>query len=326
MNERAFIESRWQDWTRLEGLVEALEKGRLRTHKEIQEILRLYRRAASDLAEAQTHFAGSEVLDKLQLLVGRSYGAIYQKPEKQLGAAVYVTRTLPQTFRSNFGYFIFALTVFAFGLIVGAVVVQADERWAELCLPTAAIESIQRGELWTNLLSVVPSSIISAFVLYNNAVVCFTVFALGLSLGIGTICVLFLNGMVIGTTMSLSWNHGILGQLGSFVVGHGVLEISAVLLCGAGGLMMGEALVRPGRYRRLDALRIRAREALALAVGAVPFLAAAGFIEGYISPGDLHQPLKYALGVGTGTMLYLYLFTSGRRAEPQPGDAEAPVT
>ena len=90
--------------------------------------------------------------------------------------------------------------------------------------------------------------------------------------------------------------------------------------------MMGEAMVKPGRYRRLDALRIRARQALALALGAVPFLAAAGFIEGYISPGDLNQPLKYILGIGTGAVLYLYLFTSGRRAEPQHRDAEAPLT
>jgi uncharacterized membrane protein SpoIIM required for sporulation len=77
--------------------------------------------------------------------------------------------------------------------------------------------------------------------------------------------------------------------------------------------MLGDALARPGPYRRLDALRVRARDAAVLVVAAIPFLAEAGFIEGYISPGEVLVPAKYLLGILTGALMYAYLFTAGRR-------------
>lgn len=313
MNERAFAEGRREDWNRLRELLEGLERRRLGGRGEVQELLRRYRRAASDLAEADTNFPGSAAAEELHMLVGRAYGAIYRQPEERLGVSGFVLRKLPCTFRKNVGYFLFALATFVCACVTGIAVCSADERWTEFFLPPAAIEALERGELWTEVVfSVIPSPAISALVFYNNAFVCFTAFALGLSLGVGTLYVLFVNGLMLGTAIWLCWKHAMLDQLAQFVVGHGVLEISAIMMAGAAGLMLGDALARPGRYRRLDALRVRARDAAALAVGAIPFLALAGFVEGFLSPAHFPAPAKYAVGLGTGCLLYLYLFLCGR--------------
>jgi len=318
MRQSAFVESRRRDWARLEELLGALE-GRRRLGREgARELLRLYRRAAADLAEAQTRFPDSELRQELELLVGRAYAAVYRQPDEPVGASRLFAQRVPQAFRANLGYFGFALATFTLAFVLGAAIVTMAERWAELCLPPAAIESVRRGELWTNFFGLLPSSVVSTVVFYNNAMVCFSAFALGVTFGLGTLYVLFVNGLMLGSALSLCWRHGMLAELGGFVVGHGVIEISAILLAATGGLMLGDALARPGPYRRLDALRIRAREAATLAVGALPFLAAAALIEGAISTGDTGGPGRYALGLAGGVLMYAYLLTGGRGRARRP--------
>ena len=312
MNEAQFAANRRGDWLRLDEAMSALEHGRRMGRGELREALRLYRRSAADLAVAQTRFPDSGVREELELLVGRAYGAIYRQPERSVGLTGLLLEGLPQAFRKNVGYFAFAFACFTFACILGAVIVTLDERWAELYLPPSAVEGVRQGHLWTNFFRVIPSSVVSTSVFLNNAIVCVSAFALGLALGLGTMYLLFANGLMLGSALSLCWRHGLLGDLAGFVVGHGVLEISAILLAAAGGLMLGDALARPGPYRRADALRLRAREAVPLAVGALPFLAEAAFIEGFISPGGLSHVTKYALGISSGFVMYLYLLTAGR--------------
>jgi len=318
MKAQPFEQTRREDWERLEGLTRALEARRRLGRDTLSELLRLYRRAAFDLAEAQTHFPDSPMRQRLELLVARAYGAIYREPDEKLGASGFFLERLPRTFRANAGYFVFALVVFSIACLAGVAIVSLEEGWAGLCLPPSAIEGVQRGELWTDLFGLMPSTVISTVVFYNNAVVCFSAFALGLTFGLGTLYVLMVNGLMLGSAMTLCWRHGMLGQLGGFVAAHGLLEISAILLAAAGGLMLADALIRPGPYRRRDALRLRAREALTLAVGALPFLAAAGLIEGAVSPGTLSAPAKYTLGITSGLLMYLYLITAGRVATAAP--------
>jgi uncharacterized membrane protein SpoIIM required for sporulation len=304
-----------QDRERLLELAQRAEREKRMSRAEVQQLLHLYRRATNALAEAKTRHPESLARRRLEVVVGRAYGAIYREPERRVGAVALFRERLPRLFRGRWGYFLFALGCFLFGCVLGMVAVAIDERWAELFLPVAAIEAVRGGELWTDVFGILPGSVISALIFFNNAMVCVTAFALGLVFGVGTIYVLFMNGLMLGGAAMLCWRYGLLEQLLGFVVGHGVLEISAILLAGAAGLLMGDALVRPGPYRRLDALRLRAQEAVVLAIGALPFLLVAGLIEGFISPGDFSDPLKYVLGLSAGLTMYLYLLTSGRSEE-----------
>ena len=313
MNEKGFVESRQDDWARLEELVGALEGRRLTGREAVREILRLYRRAASDLAEAQTYFPASRTVERLQLLVGRAYGAVYRQPEERLGLTQFVLEKLPQTFRKNAKYFLTASLTFGAGLLLGVVMVGVDESWAQVVIPQPVLEKVKHGELWTDMLTLVPPALASTLVFSNNVLVCFTAFALGLTLGVGTFYVLFVNGLMFGAALAVCGHYGMLDRIAAFVVGHGVLELSAIMMAGAAGLMLGDALARPGPYRRLDALRVRARDAATLAVGAVPFLAEAAFIEGYVSPGEAAATAKYLLGFGMGLLMYAYLLTAGRK-------------
>jgi len=94
-----------------------------------------------------------------------------------------------------------------------------------------------------------------------------------------------------------------------------VLELSIVVAQGAGGLLMGWALVSPGNRTRADALVLAARRAFTLLLGLAPLLVVAGTIEGNISPSGAPFPLKLSIGLVTGTLFYSYLIFTGR---PRP--------
>ncbi len=59
---------------------------------------------------------------------------------------------------------------------------------------------------------------------------------------------------MIGAFLALHYNRGLLFDFIGWISIHGVTEIGALILCGAGGLVIAEKVLFPGRYGRLDNL------------------------------------------------------------------------
>lgn len=63
----------------------------------------------------------------------------------------------------------------------------------------------------------------------------------------------------------------------------------------------------PGKYRRIDALKLYGNRAVRLVFGIVPMLIIAGTIEGFFSPSPLvPAPLKYVVGIVLFVLLVMY--------------------
>jgi uncharacterized membrane protein SpoIIM required for sporulation len=317
MNVQSFIEARQGNWARLSELLKRIQSSRLSRLKraELKEFGQLYRAVSSDLACAQTHFPQSNVAMSLNALVARAHHYVYQ-PRKLSWSNLrsFYGRELPRLFRRNLGYFAVSAGLFVGMLLIGCLATIADEEVARVVLNPDIIDHIQQGEMWTkSFFAVVPSSLASSLIFTNNISVAFVAFALGVTFGLGTAYVLLTNGLLLGCVFGLCGQYGMADELIGFIAAHGIVEVSVILIAGAGGLMIGTALIHPGDYRRADAFAVRGADGAKLALGCAPALVLVGLVEGFISPSEMIPPAsKIVLGILLGIAFYAYLFGAGR--------------
>ena len=316
MTMGSFVRKNRPRWLQLEEMLGLMESRapRSRQRSFLQELSAAYRATAADLAFAQTHFRGTTVLLFLHQLVAKAHNQIYRA--KGLSGAEFVRffrREIPEAVRSHLTAVNWAALVFVTGVMLGLSAVQFDERAATMVLPTAVLDSIYSGKMWTGpLFSVVPAPVASTALFTNNISVALLAFAGGLTFGVITFWLLFFNGVMLGMCFRLCADYGLLGALITFVVTHGFLEIGAIILAGGAGFVLANALLRPGSYSRRDALSVQAQSAVRMAVAAIPALIVAGCLEAFVSPSTLPVTVKALIGLATGGCFWLYLL-GGRR-------------
>src|SRR5690606_26373250 len=98
------------------------------------------------------------------------------------------------------------------------------------------------------------------FYIDNNIGIGFRCFAGGLFLGLGSIFFIVYNGALIGAVGGFLTERGLAATFYSFVATHSSFELIAIVLSGAAGLRLGQALVMPGRLTRRASLVTATRE------------------------------------------------------------------
>jgi uncharacterized membrane protein SpoIIM required for sporulation len=174
-----------------------------------------------------------------------------------------------------------------------------------------ARERLEAGEGYIDVPQM-QMSVVSSAIMTNNVQVAFLAAAGGILAGIGTVVLLVFNGVSIGSVLGLYHAHGAGILIWTFVMPHGVIELTAIVVAGAAGLVLGRVIISPGRRTRGRALREDGRECLALVAGAGVLLIVAGLVEGFVSPAQVPAPFKWAFAALVAACLFLYLSLAGR--------------
>ncbi|MCE0499738.1 MAG: stage II sporulation protein M [Methylacidiphilales bacterium] len=311
----AFVRKNRPRWQKLETMLGVIEtRGPRRTSRPfLQELSALYRSTTGDLAFAQTHYRGTTLLLFLHQLVARAHHQIYRPHRLTLQIACSFFRNdIPQAIRGHLQAVIWSGIVFLLGIAFGLSAVQFDERVALIILPTEVLNSIYSGHMWTeSVFNVLPGAVSSTLLFTSNISVALFAFAGGLSFGLVTFWVLFVNGFLLGVVLKLCSKYGLLGVALEFIAGHGLLEISAIVVSGGAGFVVANALLNPGSWSRADALAVQGRSAVRMALASVPALIIAGCIEAFISPSHFPVWFKIVLGLVLGGLFWLYLLLTG---------------
>jgi uncharacterized membrane protein SpoIIM required for sporulation/uncharacterized RDD family membrane protein YckC len=314
-------------WARYDALLERARAGRLSllSQQEVSEFAALYREVASDLARARTYGASPELLYTLERAVGAGHNVLYSPPVRSARRAwTWLAEGFPQLVRRRaFVVLLAGLLLYGPALASFVAIVTVPAR-AVLIVPAAMIaraeEGIARQEQGAGYIDIpeVFMPLFSSAIIANNVQVTFFAFAGGIAVGLGTMVILLMNGVMLGGTAGVFHINGLSLYLWSFVLPHGIIELTAICIAGGAGLLLGSAFVLPGRRTRRSALVRRGREAISLLGGTVVLLLLAGFIEGFISPSGLPTAAKLAFGALTAVVLSAYLLLAGREATADP--------
>lgn len=318
MNLDRFQATRSARWAELDELVKRAGGKPERLGPDgVRRVGRLYRSVAADLALARRSFPGDPVVPRLERLTVAARQAVYAERSSRLSPVRFFTRDYWRRVRERPGLLLLAAALLIVPGLLGGLWAGEDPGAAiglvpEDFLPTVESPGGDRG------LSGEESGVFSSSVFTNNIQVAFTALAAGIAAGVGTVLVLLFNGLVLGIVFGLTIENGQGLPLVEQVASHGLLELSCIVVAAAAGLRIGEAILRPGRRKRGDALVDEARGAVEIVLGTAPWLVVAGFVEGFVSPSGIGWVAATAVGAALAATFWALVVVLGR---PRPGPA-----
>lgn len=272
-----------------------------------------YRQLCHHLAMARQRDYSEALVSRLNRLVMAGHHLLYRR-EQRLGLDV-IAAALAQfvmTLRLARVYLISAALLFILpGLVAGAAAYLDHSLTYSLMTPAqvADIEAMYdpdnrrlgpERDAETDL-------VMFGYYIKHNISIAFQAFAGGIFLGIGSVWVLLFNGLFLGAVAGHLTQAGFSDTFYPFVIGHGAFELTAIVISGAAGMMVGYALIHPRRLRRVEALRLAAAEAVKLMYGAMFMLFVAAFLEAFWS-SSTQLPVMLKLGVGASFWLLVLWF------------------
>jgi uncharacterized membrane protein SpoIIM required for sporulation len=321
-----FRHGREKSWQELEILVAKVERNGIGSldFEELQRMPTLYRSTMSALSVARAIALDRHLLLYLENLCLRAFLVVYG-PRQSLkdGCRDFLVHDFPAAVRASGIPILLAFLAMAVGTVAGFILTLQDMSWItaiipqglnSLLTPTSTRDDLLRRELFAPWPGLTESFIVFAnFLFRHNTIVGLMAFGLGIAAGVPTLILMVYNGLVIGAAAGLHYDRGLLVDFIAWISIHGVTEMGAIVLCGAGGLVIAQHELFPGRYTRVDNMVIRGRTAAHLAVGAVIMLFVAGFIEGGLRQLVADTTGRLAIAGLTAVLWLAYFLFAGRR-------------
>ena len=325
---RKFIERERPIWDELDKLLRKMENdpAATLTLADAERAHYLYERTSSALVRIATFAAEPTLITFLQALVARAYSELNDNRARarRFRIRTWLFTTFPRTFRQYRRYFLFALLLTAVGGLFGGAAITFDSRAKAIFLGEFPhllgnpAERVREEEHSNASHLEGEHTTFSAFLMTHNARVALASLALGMTWAIGTIVLVFYNGVILGAVIVDYVRAGQSVFLAGWLLPHGVIEIPAILIASQAGLLLGQALIGWGSDQTIgQRLRQISNPLVTLICGACLLLIWAGIVESFLS--QYHAPvvpyfLKISFGILELALLVFYLGFSGRHS------------
>jgi uncharacterized membrane protein SpoIIM required for sporulation len=302
-----FISAERPYWDELDGVLAKLESEpeRRLSMPEVERLYYLYELCSSDLSRLDTFATEPDLRRFLESVVSRAYSVIHETRARGRIRWKNSALAFPRAFRRHTGAFRLAVGVTLLGCLFGWFALRVDPRNKAILLPFSHLlippseRVAQEESAKEDRLSGLKASFAAELMTHNTQVTVLSM-AMGLTFGVGTLIMLFYNGVILGAVVT----DYVVGGQGLFLAGwllpHGTIEIPAILLGGQAGFVLAGALIGWGdRTPRIQRLRTVAPDLVAIVLGAGALLIWAGCVEAFVS--QYHQPvIPYGLKIGFG--------------------------
>jgi uncharacterized membrane protein SpoIIM required for sporulation len=306
MKEAAFIKQNKSRWEEFEHVVKNQQQA------PPDRLAELFIQVTDDLSFARTQYPNSRTTNYLNALASKVHLEIYKnKKEEHSRFITFWKYELPEVMYSTQKPLLYSFIIFIVAGLIGVVSARYDDTFVRLILGDGyvnmTLENIKNG----NPTAVYGDSgpvMMFFMITINNIYVSFRVFVFGILASLGTGFNLFYNGLMVGAFIMFFFLQQQLGQALPVVMLHGTIELTSIVIAGAAGFVMGNSLLFPGTYSRLDSFKMGGLKGLKIVMGLVPFFILAGFIESFITRyAFMHWSLKTFI-ISLSALLMVYYF------------------
>jgi uncharacterized membrane protein SpoIIM required for sporulation len=307
MNEAAFVKrnkARWEDF-------EKIVKDQQKVHPD--RLAELFIQITDDLSFSRTKYPNTRTTEYLNALANKIHLRIYRNKQEDRNRFVSFWKTeVPKAMYESRKPLFYAFVIFIISALMGGVSVMKDDTFIRLILGdhyvNMTLENIKNGNP-TQVYATMDEVNMFFFITWNNVLVSFKTFIMGAIASVGTGFELFKNGIMVGSFIMFFYQENQLAQAFPVIMLHGTIELSAIVIAGAAGLVMGNSLIFPGTYSRIDSFKMGAMKGLKIILGLVPFFFVAAFIESFVTRyAFMHWGIKtFIIGTSAAIMIFYFI-------------------
>ncbi len=293
MREASFIERNKEKWLSIEN--------NLTNKEEVNpDILASdYIELTNDLAYAQTFYTKSKTKQYLNELAIRAHQLIFKDQKSSNNKIVHFFQY--EVFEAIWSIrkpLLYSFLLFLLASTIGFVSSHYDQDFVRLIMGdhyvNMTIENIksgnpaavyQQGSDWGGALAIT----------INNVKVAFYAFIFGVFVSVGTGYILFSNGIMVGAFHYLFYKYNVLQEAMTAIWIHGTIELSVIVIAGGCGIAMGNGILFPASFTRLESFKRAAKQATKVLISTIPFFIVAGTLEGFVTR---HYQVSLGLCIG----------------------------
>lgn len=312
MDLDAFATEHGAEWHRLRVLL-ARPRRKL-SAAEVDELVVLYRRAATHLSIVQSRSPDPHLVALLTRLVLQARASVTPSPGFRWAAVWrFFTVSFPlEVYRAGR----WCVSVGAAFVGVSAVlitIVASDPRVAPQFLSQDEIDSLVSRDFEAYYSSNAPQNFTFA-VWTNNAWISAVCLASGVIL-LPVLYTLWDNALNLGIVGGVMVSNDRSDVFFGLILVHGLLELTCVFVAAGVGLRIGWAWIAPGPlHTRGQAVAAAGRSGVVVALGLVPVLLVSGFVEAFVTPSPLVPAVKLLLGALVWLAFPAYVIVLGAAA------------
>jgi len=306
MKEITFLKRNATKWKEIENFLEHAYV------KNPDKLADLFVELTDDLSYSRTFYPQSQTTDYLNDLAIQIHQEIYKnKRERSRNIISFFRFEVPLLYWKHRWVMLF---VFLFTLLSACIAVLSqmyDPDFANLILGPDYVAMTRMNIARGDPMGVYAGG--SAFwgfagITVNNIKVACMAAAGGFFVSVGSLFIIFRNGIMLGSFYYLFQEYGGIEEWWSFVWLHGTLEIWAIVCGGAAGVVIGNSILFPKSYSRWESFKKGSREGIRMLLGVFPLFIVAGFIEGYITRlSEMPVSFNYLI-IGASLLFIVWYF------------------
>ncbi|MFI5149057.1 MAG: stage II sporulation protein M [Bacteroidia bacterium] len=293
MRETKFISQNKEKWEEFEKILAS-------DSKDPDKLSHLFIQVSDDLSYSRTYYRNRMVRLYLNNLAQQIFTSLYKNKRTRLNRfGEFWKDELPQLVWASRRNLLISFVIFAISVFIGVFSCHQDPEFPKLILGNDYVEMTKENIKKHDPMAVYKKMHeIDMFfgIAINNLEVSVIIFLFGLFFSIGTVGCLVFNGIMVGAFQYFFYEQGLFGESALTIWMHGTLEMSAMVIAGAAGLTLGNGLVFPGTYSRMQSFVLSARRGLKILIGIAPIIVLAAIIESFVTRyTDLPDILRLSL-------------------------------